>query len=292
LGPGAPVGLRSDRIRDIMYPAHFFNLFPAFPRENRVFVAMSFEPTFRPRWDEVIAPAVSDVAINGVALEPYRVDAHVVSDSLLTQILDGISRCRVFLADVSAIGALSGRPVRNANVLYEVGLAHATRLPEEVLLFRSDDEALLFDVANVRVNRYDPDGDPRAARQQVASSIGAAFKEIELRRHLAVRRAGETLDYESWMLLFELSQTPGHHPPRRTMRDALGAVGRSAAIVRLLDVGAIQGSFLRVTHDLLKRSDLPPEHLVEYRITGFGAALMEFAARELHLSSIDPTTFS
>ena len=62
-------------------------------------------------------------AVSGVA-----VDAHVVSDSLLTQILDGIVRCRVFLADVSAIGTLAGKPIRDANVLYEVGLAHATRL--------------------------------------------------------------------------------------------------------------------------------------------------------------------
>lgn len=275
-----------------MYPAHFFNLFPAFPRENRVFVAMSFEPAFQARWHEVIMPAVSDVAVNAVALEPYRVDAHVVSDSLLTQILDGIARCRVFLADVSAIGTLAGKPIRNANVLYEVGLAHATRLPEEVLLFRSDDEALLFDVANVRVNRYDPGGNPGAARQQVAKAIGAALQEIDLRRHLAVRRAGEALDYESWMLLFELSSAPVHHPPRRTMRDALGAVGRVAAITRLLDVGAIQGSFLRVADGLLRNAEMQPEQLIEYRITSFGEALLRFAASEMNLSAIDPSSFS
>ena len=102
---------------------------------------------------------------------PRRVDAHVVSDSLLTKILDGIARCRVFLADISAIGTVGGRPVRNANVLYEVGLAHSVRLPEEVLLFRSDDQQLLFDVANVRVNRYDPDADAGGAREQVARSL-------------------------------------------------------------------------------------------------------------------------
>ncbi len=77
----------------------------------------------------------------------------VTSDSILTEILDGIGRCRAFLADISLIGEIENTPIRNANVLYEVGLAHAVRLPQEVLLFRSDDRPLMFDMANIRVNR-------------------------------------------------------------------------------------------------------------------------------------------
>lgn len=76
------------------------------------------------------------------------------------------------------------------------------------------------------------------------------------------------------------------------MRDALGAVGRTAAITRLLDLGAIQGSFLRVTDGHLSNADMQPEQLIEYRITGFGEALMRFAASGLNLSAIDPSGFS
>jgi hypothetical protein len=270
-----------------MYPAHFFNLFPPFPRDNTVFVAMSFDAACQDRWDKVIAPAVSDVRLNDQSLVPRRVDAHVVSDSLLTEILDGISRCRVFLADISAIGTLGGRPVRNANVLYEVGLAHSVRLPEEVLLFRSDDQQLLFDVSNVRVNRYNPDGNAGGAREQVARAIVSALREIDLRRNLAVRKAGEALDYESWMLLFELSNAAGHHPPRRTMREALGAVARAGAIGRLLEVGAIRAAFIRVTSELLDGGDVPAERLVEYAVTPFGQALLASAASQLGLDSAD-----
>jgi len=69
--------------------------------------------------------------------------------------------------------------------MYEVGLAHALRLPEEVILFRSDSDPLLFDVANVRVNWYDPDGNPEEARRKVADIIIEALKEVDLKKNLA-----------------------------------------------------------------------------------------------------------
>jgi len=135
-----------------MYPASLFDLFPPFPREEKVFIAMSFDPRFDHRWRDVIAPAIRNVLVHGTPLEPVRVDMRRVSDSILTEILTGITNSRLIFADVTTIGAVDGRPVRNGNVLYEVGIAHAVRLAEEVILFRSDNDPLLFDMANVRVN--------------------------------------------------------------------------------------------------------------------------------------------
>jgi len=147
-----------------MYPSHFFGLFPPFPREDKVFVAMSFDPRFDQRWSEVIAPAVRRVLWNDKALEPLRVDSRKVSDSILTEILDGISKSRLILADITTIGKLNDTSIRNGNVMYEVGIAHAVRLPEEVLLFRSDGDTLLFDTSNIRVNKYQPEISPDEAR--------------------------------------------------------------------------------------------------------------------------------
>ena len=64
----------------------------------------------------------------------------------------------------------------NANVLYEVGLAHALRAPEQVLLFRSDADPLLFDVSGIRVHTYDPDGDPEGAKKKLTGgdAVGGA----------------------------------------------------------------------------------------------------------------------
>ena len=106
-----------------MYPASFFHLFPPFPRDNKVFVAMSFASAFTHRWEKVIMPAIARVQIDGQPLEPIRIDQCRISDSILVEILDGIRRSRLILADITAIGEISGKPVRNGNVLYELGIA-------------------------------------------------------------------------------------------------------------------------------------------------------------------------
>ena len=81
-----------------MHPNHFLELFPAFPRNDRVFVAMSFADEFRDRWEHVIKPGIRAVQVDGRPLEPFRVDARQVGDSILTEILDGISAARLVLA--------------------------------------------------------------------------------------------------------------------------------------------------------------------------------------------------
>ena len=183
---------------------------------------MSFDPRFTHRWSEVIGPAIRNVQVNGKNLEPLRVDASRISESILTEILSGITNSRVVLADVTTLSHLEGRPVRNGNVMYEVGIAHAVRLPEEVLLFRSDSDPLLFDVANVRVNHYAPDEQPEEAKSLISDSIIAALRELDLRRHLAVRRAAESLDFPSWWLLVETQSGQGvTHPETRTMGQAI-----------------------------------------------------------------------
>jgi hypothetical protein len=94
-----------------LYPAQFFGLFPPFPRDETVFVAMPFDEKFRTRWEKVIDKAIRSVSVNDTRLTPVRVDARVIGDSILTEILQGISRCRLVLGDISGIGELDGRTV-------------------------------------------------------------------------------------------------------------------------------------------------------------------------------------
>ena len=116
-----------------------------------MFVAMSYSPRYEARYREVIEPAIRSLQIDKVSLEPYRVDISKSGDSILTDISDGIAHCRVVLADVSSVGrdAVTGDPYRNANVMYEVGLALACRQPSDVLLVRDDHDRFLFDVSTV-----------------------------------------------------------------------------------------------------------------------------------------------
>src|SRR5262249_18438352 len=156
-----------------MYPHTFFNLFPPFPSDGCVFVIMSFHPRFHSRWEKVIISS-----IRAVSLEPRRGDSGRISDSILTEVLENIGRSRLILADISEMGRLKVEEmdnhtygVHNSNVMYEVGIAHAVRQPQEVLLFRSDHGELPFDVSPIKVNFYDPDGEPEQARRVVTEAI-------------------------------------------------------------------------------------------------------------------------
>jgi len=195
-----------------MYPPNLFYLFPPFPRENKVFVAMSFDRGFDKRWEEVIIPGVKEITVNGTSLEPYRVDIGKGSDSITSEILSGISNCRLFLADITTIGKLGDNPIRNGNVMYEVGIAQAVRLPAEVILFRSDDDPLLFDMVTNRVNYYNPDNKPEEAKQKVKDAIISTGNEINLQKHLSVRQAVDSLDYPDLLTLIFSSMSDLNHP--------------------------------------------------------------------------------
>ena len=269
-----------------MYPAHFLALFPPFPREDKVFVAMSFDARFDSRWKGVIAPAIQSVQVNGKRLEPHRVDTRTVSDSILTEILSGISASRLVLADITTIGLLDGRPVRNGNVMYELGIAQAVRLPEEVLIFRSDADTLLFDTSTIRVNTYAPDDSPEEARDKVSESILSALRELDLRKHLAVRKAADSLDYPSWWLLAESQSGTGvSHPQQRTMGQVLGNAARAAAIARLLEMGALRARYLCLTPELFASTDeTPATDLLKYECTEFGHAVFREGAARMGLT--------
>jgi len=266
-----------------MYPSQYFNLFPPFPRENKVFVAMSFHPIFNERWESVIAPAIKRVEKNHVPLEPCRVDIRRMSDSILTEILTGISNSLVIFADVSSAGKFEDKPIRNGNVMYEVGLAHATRLPEEVILFRSDNDELLFDVANVRINFYDPDNDPETAVRLVGTAIVESIKEIDLKRNLAVKSAAESLDSACWEILFHAASNKEIDPPSiRTMGQALGNQSRILGISRLLQIGALKTKYRQITAELVSElKDQPAEKLLKYQLTNFGAVLINYIISQM-----------
>ena len=121
--------------------------------------------------------------------------------------------------------------MRNGNVLYEVGLAHAVRLPEEVPLFRPDSDRLLIDVATVRVNEYAPDEDVAAARQRAVEALQEAIRAADLERQLAVDKVVSSLDAGGYLLLTEMTNDTLEMPI------AAGGIDphRNAVVSRLLD---------------------------------------------------------
>src|SRR5438552_2510987 len=140
-----------------MHPNAFLKTFWQPALRPQVFVAMSFSPTYQKRFDDVIKPAIEAIAINGVKLTAYRVDLSKTGDSILSDIVDGIAHSQMVVADVSSIGkdSVTGDSYRNGNVLYEVGIALACRMPSEVLLIRDDNDKFLFDVSTIPHQKLD-----------------------------------------------------------------------------------------------------------------------------------------
>jgi hypothetical protein len=266
-----------------MFPATYFRHFPAFPSSDKAFVVMSFSAGSTPRWERVMRPA-----IEAAGLQPVRADTRTVSDSILTDILSGIATARLVLADISIAGAS-----RNGNVMYEVGLAHAMRLPEEVLLFRSDKEKLLFDVAAIRVREYDPDHNQDDAREQVRVSIVDALREVDLTRHLAVRRATSALDYSALAVLTEsdgakaIANQYGISNWHFVLPEIARADEGRRATIHLLELGLLCTEYLPsrsrdgspTPWGSLDFGNRPLKEILRYRLTALGEAVLHDIAR-------------
>lgn len=230
-----------------------------------VFVAMSFEERFKVRFDEIIKPAIEDKEIAGIMLKAHRVDLSKTGESILTEITDGIAHCFLFLADVSTIDVLrfSGKPARNPNVLYEVGIALACRSPEEVLLIRDDTDQLIFDTSSVphkTIDFFDKD------------------KAIETLRSLLLDRAAERKiicdarvstslshlspdDFELLMSLADLKESQSADVRLSLGADKFLSIPTGKALVNLLRM------------DLVVAHVLTPDHSLTYKLTDIGRAV-------------------
>lgn len=267
-----------------MYPRDYFALFPSVPEVPKVFVAISTETRFHPRLRDVIDPVVRSLNYNGTPLVPHVVAASVVNDSILTEILEGIGRSVLFLADITTIGHIGARAVRNSNVIYELGLAHAMRRPEQVIVMRSDADALDFDFAGVRATFYPVDEKPEEAKRVLHSALSGALREVNLCRAHAVEIASRSMDFDLQVLIMkaiaalEGEEGISHEPPGRP--PAFTAERYRVNVRRLLDMGALE----YVPLDLraaIKAGETNLSAYIRYRATPFGRALARACAETL-----------
>lgn len=275
-----------------MYPFHYYSHFPPFAHDDTVFVAMSFAPLYEQRYFQVIDPAIRDVG-----LTPRIVRAGTVSDSILTKILEDIGRARLIFADItSSTCAAPDVSFRNENVMYELGIAHGRRLPEEVIVFRSDSDYLSFDVRHVRVNSYDPDGSPEEARKRVADALQDAVKETDLRRSMAVRLAADALDYTAWAALTATNDSKriGNELGITEWHQILPKVAASeegySATRRLLELGLLRTEYRtpKMPHRFgtpLNWQGRPLSEVMEHRLSSLGEAVL----REIAKRFLEPT---
>jgi hypothetical protein len=222
-----------------VHPQTFLRTFWRLELLPEVFVAMSFAPQYQARFDQVIDPAIRALSVGGVHLTPRRVDISKSGDSILTEISDGIAHARLVLADVSSIGkdSVSGRPYRNANVLYEVGLALACRHPSEVLLVRDDRDEFLFDVSTVPHSTIDFT-EAGAARAMLSEELRGRLREQGFHRDARVQLAIASLSREEVILLQQMTGYTAETVWARPVKGIANWYGD--AVQRLLGKGLIR----------------------------------------------------
>lgn len=170
-----------------MYPKIYIDLFRTFDRKLEVFVAMPFSSQFESRWKEIFIPAI------GLCnLKPYRTKELLVSNSIPIDILDGIGRAKFLLFDISN----EGKYGPNSNVMYELGIAHATRLPEEVIIMRDEDsEGTPFDIRHIRWNNFSTQK-TEESREKIEKLIRNAEKQTDLTKDIMVKNTLNLLDFD------------------------------------------------------------------------------------------------
>ena len=218
-----------------MHPNAFLRTFWQLEVKPQIFVAMSFAPEYRVRYEQVIALAISSIRLNGTPLIPYRVDISKSGDSILTDIMEGVSHSRMVLADVSSVGkdSKNGESYRNGNVMYEVGLALACRHPSDVLLVRDDKDKFLFDVSTVPHMHLDFT-DIEKARAALQTELLARLREQNYLSDARVKLAVASLSNQEIKLLSQLAELPEGQARGWDVGGTVLSV-YEAAIMRLLD---------------------------------------------------------
>ena len=104
------------------------------------FVVMPFGPPLGDYYKKIYEPAIQKAGLN-----PVRADNEIFgTGKIIDQIWSGINNAKVLIAELTD---------RNANVFYELGLAHALKKP--VVLISSNDKDVPFDLQHIRVIYYD-----------------------------------------------------------------------------------------------------------------------------------------
>ena len=221
-----------------MHPRDFLDSYWRTGVRDSAFIAMPFHSEFSPIWDDALRPAIEQDL--RPSLKAERVDASILSGSIIMEILDGIAHSRVVVADISIAQEGGWKGQRNGNVMYEVGIAHACRQSTEVLLLRSDSEDINFDLAGIRVHSYDR-SDVAATRERFARLIADTLDQIDHTKGLQVQKAVDALDADALKFIKSWGKSSCFHGPEPgNMGEVLISITKAAALSRLQSLGIVR----------------------------------------------------
>lgn len=211
-----------------MYPKKFWDEFRLKKYLDEIFVGMWFdEENVRQRFNNIILKAIEQTG-----LKPCFLKEIITGDSIPIDIMKGIIECKLVLFEISPVLSAEGTVIRNANVMYELGLAHTWRNPEEVIIIRDDGDELPFDIQSMGVVRYKIKEIGNSI-EQIKNTILFRLNQVEKIQESSVRKAAESLNIQAYNLLV-VSKGKIFHDA--TLKDT----DKILAIPLLLNLGLIE----------------------------------------------------
>ena len=183
-----------------MYPRAWFDTYWRGTLKPEVFVAMSFADEFNSVWENAIKPAIENDLEGGGKYTAHRVDVTTLSGSIVTEIFDGIAHATLVFADLSTMTTGDWKGQRNGNVMYEVGLATAVRPETDMIIVKSDDEDISFDLLQIRIHKY-PKEKPSEARQIFGKLLTGALAARKNAKSLLAKYTWSLLDRDCLNLM-------------------------------------------------------------------------------------------
>lgn len=259
-----------------MHPHAFYaNLFSPMKREE-VFVIMSFDSQFEDRWNNLYVPVIE----RDLNLKASRVDYNISGDSTIHDILDGIAHSKFIIADITSVKMTDASgvcwPQRNANVMWELGIAHLMRLPDEVLILRSDCDESIFDLTQFRVFNIDP-ADVVESRRLIRNLIRERVQIIDKTKCDYVKQAVESLDPNS--VNFLLNNVPFDGSEIALIPNMQNAL----SCTRLYDLGILKTSVVEVQY---RADGRQPLFVSRASITSFGKDVVNILAEKMGLKDL------
>ena len=129
-------------------------------KPRSVFVIMPFAGAF----DDVYELGIK-ASVEALGWDCQRADEVIHNRDIMCQVCQGIRQARLVIADLTG---------RNANVFYELGMAHA--LEKDVILLAQDVGDVPFDLRPMNIIEYDPMQLQRL-RQRLSETLGTLMRE-------------------------------------------------------------------------------------------------------------------
>jgi len=163
-----------------MYPKNYFQETGHKIESGRCFVIMPFASQFDPVFASIErALEGPEVNFTCIRTDELHGGGHIIED-----ILENIAKAEIILADVTG---------RNANVFYELGIAHTVKDIEKVLILTQNIDEVPFDLKQFRCITYEKTVDGLSTLE---AALDSTIKEISTRSFRFRVRSEESYKFQ------------------------------------------------------------------------------------------------